>query len=178
MTDELRVRLEALLFAAGRPVTPAELASALEVTRSDALEGLCWLREMMRHRGVRLHEHEGEWQLVSAPEAARAIERLAGLPSPQRLSPAALETLAVVAYWQPVTRAQIEAVRGVDCSAVLNGLLSRGLVEEAGRAESVGRPILYATGLDFLRTFGLESLDSLPPVPDADATPTPETPRV
>lgn len=168
MSADLSVLLESLLYAAGRPVTPAELASALDVPRSAVLEGLCTLRARLADRGVRLHEHDGEWQMVSAPESARAIERLAGLPAPQRLTPAAMETLSVVAYRQPVTRAQVEAVRGVDCSGVLAGLLARGLVEEVGRSEGPGRPILYGTGFEFLRLFGLESLERLPPLPEPD----------
>jgi len=167
-SDEAAVRLEALLFAVGRPATPVELAAALEVPRAVVAEALPRLREQLRTRGVRIQEHEGEWQMSSAPEAARAVERLAGLPAPQRLSPAALEALSVVAYRRPVTRAQVEAVRGVDCSGVLAGLLSRGLIEEAGRAESPGRPILYTTSFEFLRLFGLDSLDQLPPFPEPD----------
>lgn len=157
--------LEAMLFAAGRPVTPAELAAALDAPRATVLAGLRALQERLADRGVRVQEHAGEWQMVSAPESARAIQRLAGIPAPQRLSPAALETLSIVAYRQPVTRAQVEAVRGVDCSGVLASLLSRGLIEEVGRSEGVGRPILYGTSFEFLRTFGLESLDRLPPLP-------------
>jgi segregation and condensation protein B len=168
MSSSTETLVEALLFAAGRPVTVAELASALGVRREEALQALLSLRERLSSRGVRLHEHAGEWQMVSTPEAARAIERLAGLPAPQRLSPAALETLSVVAYRQPTTRAQVEAVRGVDCSGVLSGLLARGLVEEVGRSEGPGRPILYGTGLEFLRLFGLESLDRLPALPEAE----------
>lgn len=167
--DGVALALEACLFAAGRPVTPAELAAAMEVPRLRVLEELCGLRDRLAVRGVRLQEHAGDWQLVTAPEAARAIARLAGLPSPQRLSAAAMETLAVVAYRQPVTRAQVEAVRGVDSSGVLNGLVARGLVEEVGRSEAVGRPILYGTGFEFLRLFGLQSLDHLPPFPQAEA---------
>ena len=165
MSGDLPALLEALLFAAGRPVTPPELAAALNLPRAEVVQALATLRAQLRERGVRLQEHAGEWQMVSAPEAARAVERLAGLPSPPRLSPAAFETLSIVAYTQPVTRAQVEAVRGVDCAGVLGGLQARGLVEEVGRSEGVGRPILYGTGLEFLRLFGLESLDRLPPMP-------------
>ena len=166
MTAEVGVMLEAMLFAAGRPVTPAELAAALGAARKDVLARLAALREDLRGRGVLLQEHAGEWQLVAAPEAARAIERLAGLPVPPRLSAAALETLSVVAYRQPATRGDVEAVRGVDCSGVLGSLLSRGLVEEVGRADGPGRPILYGTGFEFLRVFGLERLEDLPPLPE------------
>ncbi|MDQ3327251.1 MAG: SMC-Scp complex subunit ScpB [Chloroflexota bacterium] len=171
MSVALGVLVEALLFAAGRPVTPAELASALDVPRADVLDALSSLRETLTDRGIRLHEHAGEWQLVSAPTAARAVERLAGLPTPQRLSPASLETLSIVAYQQPVTRAQVEAVRGVDCSGVLGNLASRGLIEEVGRSETPGKPILYGTGFEFLRLFGLEALDRLPPLPEIEDAP-------
>ncbi len=170
MSEDLRIILEGVLFAAGRPVTPAELASALDQPRAEVLHGLRSLRGELNGRGVRLQEHVGEWQMVSAPEAARAIERLAGLPTPQRLSPAAMETLSVIAYRQPVTRGQIEAIRGVDCSGVLGNLLAKGIVEEVGRSEGVGRPILYGTGFEFLRLFGLESLDALPPFPEVSDT--------
>lgn len=171
MRVDLGVLVEALLFAAGRPVTPAELASALDVPRGEVLDALCSLRETLIGRGVRVHEHADEWQLVSAPSAARAVERLAGLPTPQRLSPASLETLSIVAYQQPVTRAQVEAVRGVDCSGVLGNLSSRGLIEEVGRSEAPGTPILYGTGFEFLRLFGLETLDLLPPLPEIEDAP-------
>lgn len=168
MTPDEAVRLEGALFAIGRPVTPAELASALDLPRKTVTQHLRMLSNSLRERGIRLVEHNDEWQLVAAPEAARTIERLAGVPSPPRLSSAALETLAVIAYRQPVTRAQIEAIRGVDCTGVLGGLLDRGLIEEAGRSEAVGRPILYSTTMEFLRHFGLYSLDDLPPFPDTD----------
>lgn len=169
MSTDLEVLLEGMLFAAGRPVTPAELAAAVGASRGEVVEMLRALQQRLAERGVRLQEQEGEWQMVSAPEAARPIERLAGLPAPQRLSPAAMETISIVAYKQPVTRAQVEAVRGVDCSGVLNGLLARGLIEEVGRSEGPGRPILYGTGFEFLRLFGLETLDRLPPFPEADS---------
>lgn len=168
MTPDLGVLLEAMLFAAGRPVTTAELASATGCRRPEVLAALRELQAELRARGVRLQQHEGEWQMVSAPEAARAVEKLLALPVAPRLSQAALETLSIVAYRQPVTRAQIEAVRGVDCSGVINSLLSRGLIEELGRSEGPGRPILYGTGLEFLQMFGLETLEGLPPLPEPD----------
>lgn len=171
MTAELALTLEALLFAAGRPVTTAELASATDCRRSDVLAALKELQAELARRGVRLQEHSGEWQMVSAPEAARAVEKLLGLPVAPRLSQAALETLSIVAYRQPVTRAQIEAIRGVDCSGVINSLLSRGLIEELGRSEGPGRPILYGTGLEFLQMFGLETLEGLPPLPEPEEIP-------
>jgi segregation and condensation protein B len=105
-------------------------------------------------------------QLASAPEAAPYIERFLGLDLTARLSPAALEVLAIVAYRQPITRAQIEAVRGVSCDAVLRTLVSRGLLEEVGRLEQAGRPILYGTTFQFLQHFGLNTLSDLPPLKD------------
>ena len=160
--------LEAMLFAAGRPVTPVELAAAVGSPRVAVIEALRTVQQRLSGRGVRVVQSGGEWQMVSAPEAARLVERLLGLPAHPRLSTAALETLSVIAYRQPATRAQIEAVRGVDCAGVLGSLVAKGLVEEVGRSEAPGRPILYATGFEFLRLFGLESHEELPALPDVE----------
>ena len=126
---------------------------------------------MARNRGVRLQRRGDKVQLVTRPEAAAHIERFLGLETPARLSQAALETLAIIAYRQPCTRAQIEAVRGVNCDSVLKNLLTKGLVEETGRLETVGHPIQYATTFAFLQHFGLKSLDDLPPL-EPSQTPT------
>jgi segregation and condensation protein B len=119
-------------------------------------------------RGIRLLRHEATVQLVTAPEMAPELERFFGYQATTRLSPAALETLAIVAYRQPVTRPQIEAIRGVDSSGVLNTVLARGLVAEVGRLDTAGHPILYGTTPAFLRHFGLNSLDELPPLAATD----------
>jgi segregation and condensation protein B len=113
---------------------------------------------------VRLQRSGARVQLVSAPEVASYIERFLGLELHGRLSPAALESLAIVAYQQPVTRAGVEAVRGVNSDSVLRTLVSKGLIEEVGRMDTVGRPILYGTTFDFLQFFGFESLEDLPPL--------------
>ncbi|MHB8933146.1 MAG: SMC-Scp complex subunit ScpB [Bellilinea sp.] len=160
----LDARIEAILFVAPAPVTVAQLAEALEVQASEIEIGLQQLgRTLQFSRGIRLQRHEGRYQLTSAPELAVEIEKFLGLEATARLSRAALETLAIVAYRQPITRPGVDAIRGVNSDGVMNSLLSKGLIQEIGRTEGPGRPILYGSTQDFLQHFGLNSLEDLPP---------------
>lgn len=161
---DLPALLEGLLFVASEPVTPSQLAQALELTSNQVEKGLAQLEEQLKQRGVRLQRHAGRVQLTSAPEMAEPIERFLGLDATSRLSRAALETLAIIAYQQPVTRPAVDAVRGVNSDGVIKSLLSKGLLQEVGRADGPGRPILYGTTPDFLQHFGLNSLTEMPPV--------------
>ncbi len=163
--------LESLLFVAAEPVEPARLAQALDLEPETVIALLDRLAQTLSlpGRGVRLQQFDGKVQLVSAPQAAAVIERFLNLDTGNRLSGPALETLAVIAYRQPVTRAQIEAVRGVDCAGVLRSLTQRGLITEVGRQETVGRPILYGVTETFLQQFGLLALSDLPPLEEGDA---------
>lgn len=156
--------LEALLFVAVEPTPADRLATALGVSVERVQAGLTQLEAQLRTRGVRLQRHREAFQLVSAPEAAAAIETFLGLDLTAKLSRAALETLAIIAYRQPITRPQIEAIRGVSSDGVIRSLLHRGLIEEVGRLEQPGRPVLFGTTFEFLRYFGLTSLDDLPPL--------------
>jgi segregation and condensation protein B len=160
-----RYLLESLLFVAAEPTPVVEFARALDLT-IDATEAL--LKELAneyRGRGLRVQRHADSVQLVSAPEASATIARFLGVQhAAQRLSNAALETLAIIAYKQPVTRAGLEAIRGVDCSGAVRTLLQRGLINEVGRLQTAGRPTLYATTEEFLKQFGIDSLAHLPPI--------------
>ncbi len=160
----LHARLEALLFVAGEPVSPSQLAAALETTPAQVEAALADMEKAFVGRGIHIQRHAGKVQFTTAPEAAASVEAFLGLDSTARLSTAAVEALAIIAYKQPVTRPQIDAIRGVNSDGVLRSLLRKGLVEEAGRSEAVGRPILYITTTDFLQHFGLNSLDELPPL--------------
>ncbi len=159
--------LEALLFSAPQTVTPQALADALGWTVEQVQHTLAQLETRLQNSGLRVQRQRGHVQLVSAPQAAPYIEKLWGLDVHLKLSPAALETLSIIAYTQPVTRPQIESVRGVNSGGVLRTLLLSGLIEELGRADSVGRPILYGTTGTFLQQFGLTSLEELPPLEQA-----------
>jgi segregation and condensation protein B len=154
--------VESLLFVADEPVHLDRLTTVLEASVEEVEAALRSLAEEYLHRGLRLQRKRQRVQLVTAPEAADHVRRFLGLELTSRLSPAALEALAIVAYRQPVTRAQIEAIRGVNSDTVLRTLINRGLIEEQGRLEQVGRPILYGTTFEFLQQFGLDSLDQLP----------------
>ncbi len=156
--------VEALLFVADRPTTADQIAKALEMEPDVVEDILRTLEQQLQTRGVRVQRRGLQVQLVSAPEAAPCIQQFLGLEPSGRLSQPALETLAIVAYRQPATRAAIEAVRGVNCDGVLRTLLSRGLIEEVGRLEQAGRPILYGTTFEMLQYFGLKSLEDLPPL--------------
>jgi len=156
--------LEALLFAAPQPPTLTQLAVALGLSEEETSTVLECLEARLAAGGLRLQRLGKRLQLITAPQAASLVEQFLGLEVNLRLSQAALETLAIVAYAQPVTRPQIEAIRGVNSDGVLRTLLNAGLVEEMGRAESVGRPILYGPTLDFLQQFGLSSAAELPPL--------------
>lgn len=164
----LSARLEALLFVAAGAVTPAQLASALEISTNEVNRGLSELEALYvaegPRRGLRIQRHFGRVQLTTTAEAAPLIERFLGLEASSRLSRAALEALAITAYQQPVTRPHIDSIRGVNSDGVLKSLLSKGLIQEVGRAEAPGRPILYSTTPDFLQYFGLNSLEELPPL--------------
>ena len=160
----LAALLECLLFVADEPLSVARLAEALEVTPSQVEETLLELEGRLLEGGLRLERMGTRVQMVTAPEAAPHVERLLGLESRRRLSPAALEALAIVAYRQPVSRPEIEAVRGVNSDSVLRTLLAAGLIEEVARAQTVGRPILYGTTFAFLQHFGLSRLEELPPI--------------
>jgi segregation and condensation protein B len=160
-------QLEALLFVAERPLTRREIATLAGVDRQTVDAVLGDLEVALRERGLRLVAAGDEVQLVTAPEAGSLIARYTGAEG-TKLSNAALETLAIIAYRQPVTRGAIERIRGVDSDYVVRTLLHRRLVVEQGRADTPGRPILYGTGFDFLERFGITSLDDLPPL-DAEA---------
>jgi segregation and condensation protein B len=160
----LGARLEAMLFVAPGAVTLTQLATALGMTVREVEEGLEQLEENLNISGLELQRHAGKVQLTTRPEAGSLVERFLGLEATSRLSRAALESLAIVAYQQPVTRPEIDAIRGVSSDGVLKSLISKGLVQESGRAEKPGRPILYTTTPDFLAHFGLSSLQALPPL--------------
>ncbi len=166
---ELAMLCESLLFVAPTPIPAGRLAQALGVAAESVEAALATLQTgyAEQKRGLRLLRKGDRVQLTSAPEAATYIERFLGLDLNTRLSPAALETLAVIAYRQPITRGDIEAVRGVGCDGVLRTLLARSLVEPVGRLEQAGRPFLYGTTVEFLQYFGLDSLDRLPPLPES-----------
>jgi segregation and condensation protein B len=175
--------IEALLFVAPDAVAPAQLSTVLDLPLNEVEKLLDELdasyKRLGGERGLRLMRYRGRVQLTSAPQAAELVERFLGLDMSSRLSRAALETLAVVLYRQPVTRPQVDAVRGVNSEAVLKTLLLRGLVQEIGRAEAPGRPILYSATNDCLHYFGLSSLADLPPLnlDEFESTPTGEESR-
>lgn len=158
--------LEALLFVAGDAVNLADLSKTLEIEPGRLEELLNALNAgyEAQERGLRVYRHNGQVQLVTAPQVAAYIEKFLGLQAANKLSAAALETLIIIAYRQPVTRAIVESVRGVDSSGVINTLQARGLIEEVGRAETVGHPVLFGTTFEFLHQFGLSSLKDLPPM--------------
>jgi segregation and condensation protein B len=159
---DIPAALEALLFVSAEPVTTTQLSTVLEISPSEVEQGLNQLDGELQNRGLRLQRHGGRVQLTTAPEMAESVERFLGLEATSHLSRAALETLAIVAYQQPVTRPQIESVRGVSSDGVMKSLLGKGLVQEVGRTEGPGRPILYGTTPDFLQYFGINSLIDLP----------------
>jgi segregation and condensation protein B len=158
--------LEGLLFVAERPLTRREITTLAGVDRQTVDARLGDLEVTLRDRGIRLLISDDRVELATAPEAGALVARYVGTDA-IRLSPAALETLAIVAYRQPVTRAAVERIRGIDSDYTIRALLHRRLLVELGRAETPGRPFLYGTGFDFLERFGLSSLEELPPL-DAD----------
>jgi segregation and condensation protein B len=154
--------LEAILFVAGSAVPYTALAEATGATVDQVVAALIPLRDSVAQRGIRLQVVRDTAQLVSAPEYAYWIERFLGLDLSGKLSTAALETLAIVAYRQPITRPEIESIRGVNSAGTLRTLLQRELVEEVGRLETVGYPYQYGTTTAFLQYFGLSTLEELP----------------
>lgn len=161
--------LEAILFVAEGPVELSALAQATGAVARQVEAALAHLGETLQERGLRLQRSRDRVQLVTAPEHAVWIERFLGLDLSAKLSAAALETLAIIAYRQPMTRPEVEAVRGVNSSGTIRTLLQRELIEEAGRLETVGNPYLYATTGLFLQYFGLASLEELPPLAPDEA---------
>jgi segregation and condensation protein B len=155
--------LEALLFVAERPLSRREIASLAGVDHATVDQRLGDLEVSLAARGIRLLVDGDRVELATAPEAGALVARYVGVDA-IRLSPASLETLAIVAYRQPVTRAAIERIRGVDSDYTVRSLLHRRLIVELGRADAPGRPFLYGTGFDFLERFGLTSLSELPPL--------------
>jgi len=160
----LSVKLEAILFVAAEPVQTAQLATALDVAPSVIERGLNELDASLSTRGLRLQRNAGRVQLTTAPQLAELIERFLGLEATSHLSRAALETLAIVAYQQPVTRPHIDSIRGVNSDSMIKSLLNKGLILESGRADGPGRPILYSTSPEFLQHFGLSSILEMPPL--------------
>jgi segregation and condensation protein B len=167
--DRLPAVIECLLFASPDPLTPEKIAQVLEVEESWVQEALRDLqaRYIAEERGLQIVQVAGGYQLRTHPDFSPYVHRLLSSP-PQKLSRSALEVLAIVAYRQPVTLAEIEAIRGVDSSKVVKALQERQLLQEVERKEAPGRPILYGTTDQFLRYFGLKSLSDLPPLEDLD----------
>jgi len=160
----LTARIEALLFVAPEPVTSGQLARVLDVTTRRIEKGLEEIELLYQDRGICIQRHDGRVRLTTSPEAAPFIEFFLGLEATTQLSRAALETLAIIAYQQPVTRPHVDSIRGVNSDSVMKNLLSKGVIQEIGRAEGPGRPILYSTTPEFLSHFGLISLEELPPL--------------
>jgi segregation and condensation protein B len=167
--EDLAVALEAVCFSLNRPVTLAEVASILGRTPAAVATAAEALASQLRGRGLMLQRHEHELQLVTRPETAWAVQRALQPERPTRLSRPALETLAIIAYRQPLTRAGIESIRGVNCEAVLDSLERRGLIAEVDRQDTPGRPRLFGTTMRFLQIVGLERIDDLPALGEENA---------
>lgn len=163
-TINIATAIESVLFVSGRPLEYDELRKLLDIDASALDDGLQALARQLesQERGIRLQHLGTQVQLVTAPENARYVAALLGLPLTARLTTAAMETLAVIGYRQPITRSQIEAVRGVNSDRALASLIQHGLVMEIGRAQTIGRPALFSTTPEFLQQFGLTSLHQLP----------------
>ena len=164
----LKGRIEAILFVAGEAVTVKELARALQTEEKAVKAELNAIRDEYDYdqRGFLLKRFGDKVQLATRPLYAQDVLRLLQPVQQQSLSQAAMETLAVVAYKQPVTRAEVEQVRGVKCDYSLQSLINKGLIKETGRKDTIGRPILFGTTDEFLSHFGLEGLEYLPPLPE------------
>jgi segregation and condensation protein B len=175
--DDLRKEAEAVLFSLGGAIELRRLADALEVDLKTLASVLDALDTSLEDRGLMLQRHDDLVQLVTRPETAAAVMRLLNPEVPGRLSPAAYETMAIIAYRQPLTKAAIEEVRGVDCERVLEGLLARGLIEERGRLEAPGTPRLFGTTMRFLQLLGVGRLEDLPGVPEPVAAGSTEVPE-
>ncbi len=168
--NECRAQAEAILFASGEPMSVSRIAQAMEIDE-ETVARLCEdLRQEyeMRAGGIHIVHLDDTYQFCTVPSTANAVRAALEIRRNTPLSQAALEVLAVIAYNQPVTKAFVEQVRSVDCGAVIQGLMLKGLVEERGRLELPGRPLLYGTTAGFLRSFGLETLDDLPPLPEEE----------
>ncbi len=163
---ELERAIFAILFAAGEQVGAARIAQAVPCAEDEVHEAARALTDRLAfaRSGVRIVRLEDAYQMCSSPEQAEIIARALETRKPPKLSPSQLETLAIVAYYQPVTKAHVEQIRGVDSAYSVGALLNKKLIEEAGRLNVPGRPILYRTTGAFLRTFGLESLEELPEI--------------
>lgn len=163
---EIQRIVEAILFAAGERIEIARLASVLEVDQEEIVKAVDALADefAFNRRGIRILKLENGYQMVSSGEMADYVTKALETRKPPRLSSSQLETLTIVAYYQPATKAMVEQIRGVDSSYSVGALLNKKLIEEAGRLNVPGRPILYKTTPDFLRTFGLRSLEELPAI--------------
>ncbi len=168
---QLMSAVESVLFVAGRALDLADLRKLLGVEADDLNAALLLLADVYERerRGLRVQRAGNQVQLVSAPENARFVAALLGMPTHAKLTTAALETLAIIAYRQPITRAQLEAIRGVNSDRALQTLVQHNLVMEVGRANTVGRPILFGTTLEFLQQFGLSGLEALPTIDLSEA---------
>ena len=169
---ELKAAVEAMIFASGEPVPAARISLVLGVPEQDVFDCAKRLAEEYESggRGIRLVRLDKSLQMCSAPQYAKLIARAIEHRAPPKLSPPALETLAVVAYFQPVTRAYVDEVRGVDSSYTVSSLVEKGLIEPTGRLEAPGRPTLYKTTEAFLRVMGVSELSELPKLPDMAST--------
>jgi segregation and condensation protein B len=164
--ENLKLAIESILFVADDPVEIQALARVAGRREEDIANALDEIAADYRGRGLRVQRTGSAVQMVTAPEAAPFVEQFLGVDEGQRISHAALETLAIIAYKQPISRGVIEAIRGVNCDRALASLKARGLVTEVGRASTAGRPYLYGTTFRFLEHFGLEKPDDLPPLPE------------
>ena len=163
---ELQRAIEAILFAAGERIEVSRLSAVLEVDPTDIIAAADSLADEFAfgRRGVRILKLEDGYQMVSSGEMADIITKALETRKPPKLSASQLETLTIIAYYQPATKAMVEQIRGVDSAYSVSALLNKRLIEEAGRLNVPGRPILYQTTPDFLRTFGISSLEELPPI--------------
>lgn len=170
-TEHLASALESLLFVSAEPAPLERLRAALDCSRSELDQAVEELAGQLRERGVRLQRSDEGLQLVTAPEHAARVETYLGIAAAARPSAAALETLAIVAYRQPISRPALEEARGVNCERAVRSLVAAGLIQEAGRGPGLGRPVLYVTTTEFLQRFGLESLADLPPLDQEEPAP-------
>ena len=164
--EDLQRAIEAILFAAGEPMETARLAATLEVDPKDIEEAADALSDQLAfdRRGIRILKLEKKYQMVSSGEMADYVTKALETRKPPKLSSSQLETLTIIAYYQPATKAMVEQIRGVDSAYSVSALMNKKLIEEAGRLNVPGRPIQYRTTPDFLRTFALSSLEELPPI--------------